>query len=65
MEDGKSGLLVSPRDAAALADAIEKLAKDENLRRQMAERAMERVRRRFTVEASIEQMMNVYESVWS
>jgi glycosyltransferase involved in cell wall biosynthesis len=65
VEDGMSGLLVPPRDAAALADAIEKLAKDENLRRQMAERAMERVRRHFTVEASIEKMMNVYESIWS
>jgi glycosyltransferase involved in cell wall biosynthesis len=65
VEDGKSGLLVPPRDAAALADAIEKLAKDENLRSQMAERAMERVRRHFTVEASIEKMMKVYESMWS
>jgi glycosyltransferase involved in cell wall biosynthesis len=65
VEDGKSGLLVPPRDAAALADAIEKLAKDEDLRRQMAERAMERVRRHYTVEASIEKMMNVYESMWS
>jgi glycosyltransferase involved in cell wall biosynthesis len=65
VEDGKSGLLVPPRDAAALADAIEKLAEDENLRRQMAERAVERVRRHFTVEASIEKMMNVYESMWS
>jgi glycosyltransferase involved in cell wall biosynthesis len=65
VEDGKSGLLVPPRDATALADAIEKLAKDENLRRQMAERGMQRVRRHFTVEASIEKMMNLYESMWS
>jgi glycosyltransferase involved in cell wall biosynthesis len=65
VEDGKSGLLVPPRDAAALADAIEKLAKDENLRRRVAERGMERVRRHFTVEASIAKMMEVYESMWS
>jgi len=65
VEDGKSGLLVSPRDVSALADAIEKLAKDENLRRQMAACGMERVRRHFTVDASIEKMMNLYESMWS
>jgi len=65
VEDGKSGLLVPPRDAAALADAIEKLAKDENLRSQMAGRAIERVRSHFTLEASIENMMKVYESMWS
>jgi len=64
VEDGKSGLLVPPRDAVALADAIEKLAKDENLRCQMARCGMERVRRHFTVDASIESMINLYESIW-
>jgi glycosyltransferase involved in cell wall biosynthesis len=64
VEDGRSGLLVSPRDVSALADAIEKLAKDEDLRRRMARRGMERVRRHFTVEASIKKMMNLYESMW-
>ena len=65
VDDGKNGLLVPPRDASALADAIEKLAKDEDLRRRMARRGTERVRRHFTVEASIEKMMNVYESMWA
>jgi glycosyltransferase involved in cell wall biosynthesis len=65
VEDGKSGLLVPPRDAVALADAIQKLAKDNNLHRQMARCGMERVRRHFTVDASIEKMMNLYESIWS
>jgi glycosyltransferase involved in cell wall biosynthesis len=64
VEDGKSGLLVPPRDVSALADAIEKLAKDEDQRRRMAQRGMERVRCHYTVEASIEKMMNVYESMW-
>jgi len=63
--DGKSGLLVPARDAVALADAIEKLAKDGNLRRQMARCGMERVRRNFSVDASIGKMMNLYESMWS
>ena len=65
VEDGKNGLLVPPRDAVALTDAVEKLANDENLRHQMAECGMQRVRRHFTVEASIDTMMNLYESMLS
>jgi glycosyltransferase involved in cell wall biosynthesis len=48
VEDGRSGLLVAPRDIPALADAIEKLAKDANLRRQMARHGLERVRTYFS-----------------
>jgi glycosyltransferase involved in cell wall biosynthesis len=65
VEDGESGILVPPRDVSALADAIEKLAKDEEQRRRMARRGTERVRRHYTVEASIQKMINVYESMWS
>lgn len=65
VEDGESGLLVAPSDAAALADAVEKLAKDERLRSQMAGRGIERVHRYFTVESSVEEMMKIYKLMWS
>jgi glycosyltransferase involved in cell wall biosynthesis len=65
VEDGTSGLLVPPRDATALADAIQKLAGDERLRREMGQRGLERVRRKFTVPGSIENVVKVYESMWS
>jgi len=65
VEDGTSGLLVPPRDATALADAIQKLAGNERLRREMAQRGLERVRRKFTVPGSIENVVKVYESIWS
>jgi len=64
VEDGTSGLLVPPRDASALADAIEKLARDEGLRREMALRGLERVRQHFTAQGSIENVLRVYESMW-
>ena len=65
VEDGTSGLLVPPRDATALADAVQKLAGNERLRREMAQRGLERVRRKFTVPGSIENVVKVYESIWS
>jgi len=65
IEDGISGLLVPPLNASALADAIEQLSKNEQLRHQLAINAVKRVREHFTKEASIERMISVYESMWT
>ena len=48
ISDGKDGLLVEPGDAAALARAIEKLAKDEGMRERLGAAARETVARRHT-----------------
>jgi glycosyltransferase involved in cell wall biosynthesis len=40
IEDEKNGLLVSPADSDALANAIERLYLDEGLRRRLAEQAV-------------------------
>ncbi len=64
VEDGVSGLLVPPRDVSALADAIQKLAENERLRHEMAQRGMERVQHNFSTDASIEKIMKVYDSMW-
>lgn len=49
--DGETGLLFKPRDAAALAEAMARLAADPVLRQTMGERARERQQRMFSVEA--------------
>src|SRR5439155_6830628 len=41
---GETGLLVAPRDAAALRDALERLLGDRELRRRLGANARERVR---------------------
>jgi glycosyltransferase involved in cell wall biosynthesis len=51
--DGENGLLVPPRDHAALAGAIVRLLNDQPLRRQMGEAGLARVRSRFTVERMV------------
>lgn len=47
VEDGQTGLLAPPGDAAALAAAIEKLATDTPWRRRLAAAGVEKVRRDF------------------
>jgi glycosyltransferase involved in cell wall biosynthesis len=61
--DGETGLLVPPRDAAALAAAIRRLRAEPALARQLAERARARVEAQFSSEAMAHGVMQVYESV--
>lgn len=56
----ETALLVPPRDAAALADAMQTLAADPQLRRRLGHRARELVCSRFTVEHVNRQTINVY-----
>jgi colanic acid/amylovoran biosynthesis glycosyltransferase len=52
VEDGVSGLLVPPADAAALAEALERLAGDEALRNALAAAALEKVAGEYDVVAT-------------
>ena len=63
VEDGVNGLLVPPRDAKALADAIVRALKDQTLRRQMGEAGFARVNERFTVERMVAETASVYARV--
>ena len=56
----KTGLLVPPRDARALADAIARLAGDPALRTRLGGAARQRVLERFTVDKVVEQTLSVY-----
>jgi glycosyltransferase involved in cell wall biosynthesis len=51
--DGETGLLVPPGDAAALAEALARLAASSDLRRELGERGRERLSREFSVEKMV------------
>jgi glycosyltransferase involved in cell wall biosynthesis len=60
VEDGESGLLVPPGDAAALAAAIERLLDDPQLRARLAEKAREKVEREFSERAMVQGYEEAY-----
>jgi len=61
--DGVNGLLVPPRDARALADAIVRALRDPATGRRMGEAGFARVRERFTVERMVAATAAVYAHV--
>jgi glycosyltransferase involved in cell wall biosynthesis len=61
--DGRTGLLVEPRDSRALAEAIYRLLRDTPLRQQMGEAGYARVRERFTVDRMVAETAQVYARV--
>ena len=60
VEDGRTGVLVPPGDAAALAGAIERLLDDEPLRRRLASAARRHVARHHGVEAMLEGHLSAF-----
>ena len=63
IEDRRTGLLVPPRDAPALAGAIVELLSDAELRNRLGEAARMRARERFTSEAMVDQVLAIYRAV--
>jgi glycosyltransferase involved in cell wall biosynthesis len=62
VDDGRTGLLVPPRDSAALADAIVRILTDDELREAMAHNARQMFETRFAPEALAAATMAVYRS---
>jgi glycosyltransferase involved in cell wall biosynthesis len=60
VEDGRTGILATPLDAVAFAEAIERLSRDVPLRTEMAARAVTRARTHFNVEMVVEKTIDIY-----
>ena len=59
----ETGLLVPPRDPAAMAAAIVRLLADPGLRQQMGEAGLARVRTHFSAETMVQNTLRVYQQV--
>ena len=60
VHDGKNGLLVPPRQVAPLAEALDRLIRDAELRRSMGARGRERVLAEFSVDIVAAQTLQLY-----
>lgn len=61
-EDGITGIIVPPKDHLALRESINKLLKDDILRKQLGENARKRVECEFTKELMLNRIANTYHS---
>lgn len=64
VEDGLQGLLVQPRDPAALAEALARLLGDSSLRQRLGEAARTRQRTRFDLDATVRQIEDLYDQLF-
>ncbi|MUV59827.1 glycosyltransferase family 4 protein [Halobacterium sp. CBA1126] len=62
VEDGENGYLIPTGDSDALADRLERLLADEELREQMGARGLERANR-FSVATMVEELDRLYEEL--
>lgn len=63
VDHGVNGLLIPPKDAQALSDAIQRLIEQPDLRRRMGERGRARVVELFTEERVVQETLAVYRSI--
>jgi glycosyltransferase involved in cell wall biosynthesis len=63
VQDGKTGILIPPRDHQAMADAIVTLLADEGMRQRMGTAGAARVRERFSAERMVRDTLEVYRRV--
>ena len=61
--DGETGILVPPGDAAALVEAIIRLAEDADLRKKMGKAGRQYVAAKYPWENCLDQMVQIYERV--
>jgi glycosyltransferase involved in cell wall biosynthesis len=63
VDDGKTGILVPPRDHTAMADALIRLLSSAELRARMGAAGLERVRATFSAERMVQDTLEIYRRV--
>lgn len=63
VEDGHTGFLAPPDDPVAFADAIEKLARNKELRERMGINSLNRVREKFDVDLDVRNTIKIYDAL--
>lgn len=64
VEDGKNGILVPPRNVGVLSDAIDRLIRNPQLRRNLGKAAREHILEKFEVRQYIRKLESLYNRLW-
>ena len=64
IEDGKTGILVEPKNAESLRKGLEKALADITLCERLGKAARKKVAEEFSMEKNMEQLLGIYEAVW-
>jgi glycosyltransferase involved in cell wall biosynthesis len=65
VRDGEHGLLVPPRDPAALAAAVARLLRNDRLRERLGENARRRQQEQFDIQATVTAVEDLYEQLFA
>jgi glycosyltransferase involved in cell wall biosynthesis len=60
LEDGKSGWLIPPKDAEAIAQALTEMAEDKTERQRRGRNAKEYMHKHFHIDQTVEEFVNLY-----
>lgn len=63
VDDGAEGFIVPVRDASAMADRLQRLAADQELRARMGRAGRERIVRELTLDQQLEHWLDLYRSI--
>lgn len=63
IEDGKTGILINPKDADSLKQGLQKVLEDAELCRKMGEHARKKVETEFSIEKNMEKLLKIYRKV--
>ncbi len=63
IDDGKTGLLVMPKDPDAMAKAVMRILQDPQLSERMVEQSQKRIDERYTIKHMADATLNVYKEV--
>ena len=63
MQDGQNGLLIRPKDGDSLTEGLRRLLADAALCRRLGENARETVEASYSLEKSVERLLEIYGEV--